>query len=87
MLESSPRDDWSEVNVPGKITKPASRIQVKNAAKMLCNRGIVSSARSMSIYRVCAVFCLLGGPGLAGGEGVRCVPFSEAVGCDLWNGR
>src|ERR1700693_1201869 len=32
-----------EVNVPGKITKPANRIQVKNEARMLCSRGIVSS--------------------------------------------
>jgi len=39
--------DWMEVKVPGKITKPARRIQVKNDASMLCRRGIVSSARSM----------------------------------------
>ena len=38
-----------EVNVPGKITKPANRIQVKNEARMLCSRGIVSRASSMSM--------------------------------------
>lgn len=45
-----------EVNVPGKITKPASRTQVKNEARMLWSRGIVSRARSISMYRVCTLF-------------------------------
>ena len=42
-------DVLSEVNVPGKITKPAKRIQVKNEARMLWRRGMVSRARSMSM--------------------------------------
>lgn len=42
-------DVLSEVKVPGKMMKPASRIQVKNEARMVCRRGIVSRARSISI--------------------------------------
>lgn len=38
---------FKEVNVPGKIIKPASRIQVKNEEARLCRRGIVSTARSI----------------------------------------
>lgn len=41
--------DCREVNVPGKIMKPASRIQVKNEARMLCSRGMVSRERSMDM--------------------------------------
>ena len=40
------------VNVPGKSTNPANKIQVKNPASMLCNRGMLSSANSMLTYCV-----------------------------------
>lgn len=36
-----------DVNVPGKMMKPARRSHVKKDARMLWMRGIVSSARSM----------------------------------------
>ena len=61
-----------DVNVPGKIINPASKIHVKNEERIVCSLGIVSSAWSMSIYRVCTLFWRFGAPG-RGGVGVRCV--------------
>jgi hypothetical protein len=56
---------------------------VKNEARMLCSRGIVSSASSMSMYRVCTLFWRLGAPG-RGGVDVRWV---EEEGWEVWKGR
>lgn len=56
MVGSEERFVWREVNVPGKIMKPASRIQVKNEARMLCRRGMVSRDKSMFMYRVWTEF-------------------------------
>lgn len=40
------------VKVPGKIINPASKSQVLRPARMLCDVGIVSRARSMRMYSV-----------------------------------
>ena len=53
---------WSDVKVPGNTTKPARRIHVKNAAKMLCILGIVSMASSIFMYLVCTLFWRLRPP-------------------------
>ena len=39
------------VNVPGKTRKPARRIQVNAAARIVCRRGMVSCARSIVTVR------------------------------------
>lgn len=44
---SDEMDVDSDVNVPGNTRKPARRSQVKNDARILCRRGIVSSDRSI----------------------------------------
>ena len=64
IVELSPKV-LRDVNVPGKITKPASRIQVKKDERILCRRGIVSRSRSMSMYRVWTLFWRFGAEGRA----------------------
>jgi hypothetical protein len=54
---------------------------VKNEANMLWRRGMVSRARSISMYRVCTLFWRFSAPGRGG-----CVEVVEE-GCVWWQGR
>src|SRR5271170_52030 len=60
------------VKVPGMTRKPASKIQVNTAARMLCSLGIRSRCNSMSMYRVCV-------DGMRVSDGGRCSGSAELV--------
>jgi hypothetical protein len=77
MVELSP-SVLRDVNVPGKITKPASRIHVKKEARMLCRRGMVSRPRSMFMYRVCTLSWRFGAEGRLGEEAEALLVVPEA---------
>jgi hypothetical protein len=55
---------------------------VKKEASMLWRRGMVSSARSISMYRVCTLFWRFSAPGRGG-----CVEVVEEEGWLWWKGR
>lgn len=58
---------------------------MKNVARILCSRGIVSSARSMFIYRVCTLFCLTSPPGLAAPSALLTVLGAISPRCKIGN--